>query len=144
MACTTKDEFVEYNTDGIRQYYLRENKGQRAHCKACSLVKCEGGSTSGLHTHQRTKHGADLLKRPACDTSTKKSMNDDQSADGIKRKSAPGGTADGPVTKYLLDTNERSLAATIARMTARFCLFNSQNTSMHYTLQKPISCRCPV
>ena len=109
MACSSKDEFVEFKTNGIWQYYLREKKGQRAQCKACSLVvKCEGGSTSGLHTHQRTKHAADLLKRPASATET--STNDDHSANGIKRKPA----ADGAMIKYLLDTKERSLAATIA------------------------------
>ena len=54
---TTKDEFVEFKTDGcgIWQYYIREKKRQRAQSNVCSLVvKCEGGSTSGLHTHQRT------------------------------------------------------------------------------------------
>ena len=70
-------------------------------CKVYSLiVKCEGGgSTSGLHAHQGTKHGADLLKRSARITSAKTSMSDDQSVDGIKRKPGAAETASGAIIR---------------------------------------------
>jgi len=74
MASTSKDEFVETDHAGIWQYYLREKKrGQKAMCKECSvIVKCEGGSTSGLHTHQRTKHNNNTLKRSTPEDAKKK------------------------------------------------------------------------
>ena len=51
---------------------ISEKKGQKAMCKECSvIVKCEGGSTSGLNTHQRTKHNNNMLKHPTPQDVTK-------------------------------------------------------------------------
>ena len=79
MATGSKDELVESDRGGIREYYLREKKGQCASCKKCRFtVQCAGGSTSGLHTHQRTKHGNSMLKHPTTETSTNSNISNNK------------------------------------------------------------------
>ena len=57
-------EFVEFKQAGIWLYFLREVTGKRGLCKTCgAVIKCDRGSTSGLHQHQRSRHGVVLLKR---------------------------------------------------------------------------------
>ena len=44
-------------------YFLREKKGQISKCKKCNkVIKTQGGSTSGLHTHLKTLHQINLKK----------------------------------------------------------------------------------
>ena len=113
------DEFIATDRGGIWQHYLREKKGNKAKCKECSvIVKCEGGSTSGLHTHQRTKHNNNLLKR-SMEMATNAKCDEKANAHTVKLAGKGPGPAGGPMMKYVLDTKERSMAATISWMTAR-------------------------
>jgi hypothetical protein len=54
------------NKESVWHYYLKEVNGFSAKCKdkKCQAVlKTVGGSTSGLHTHLKSKHDVDLLKK---------------------------------------------------------------------------------
>ena len=77
--------------------------GKLAQCKACNkILKCDGGSTKGLHVHLRSTHQIDiLLKRENTETLE----NDSQT----KRTKI-----------YTIDkfTNDATLSAILARMTA--------------------------
>ena len=45
-------------------HFVREKPGQCAKCKFCKkIIKKHGGPTSGLHTHLKTIHRVNLLKR---------------------------------------------------------------------------------
>ena len=45
-------------------HFVRGKAGQCAKCKLCKkIIKTHGGSTSGLHTHLKTIHKVNLLKR---------------------------------------------------------------------------------
>lgn len=61
--------FTSFKSEGIWSYFEREDcggkPGQHAQCKTCKKVmKCVGGSTSGLHNHQKSVHNVVTLKRP--------------------------------------------------------------------------------
>ena len=62
--------FKEFSTgarideNSVWFYFLRDKENQLAKCKnSVKEIKSHGGSTSGLHTHLRTNHKIDLLKR---------------------------------------------------------------------------------
>ena len=94
-----------------------KKRWQNAMCKECSvIVKCEGRSTSGLHTHQRTKHNNNMLKRPTPQDVTKTNEDEQKLIGGTT--TTKRGAEGGAMTKHLLANAERSLGATIARMTA--------------------------
>ena len=118
MASAVKEEYVDTQRGGVWLLYLREKKGQKAKCKECSLiVKCEGGSTSvqwSSYTYHRTKHSNNLLKRSSVETQ-QRINNDDTKVTGKEHNLHQGS----PMTKYLLDTKERSIGATVSRMAAR-------------------------
>jgi len=62
-----KSRFVEYkNGEGVWKHFLRATDGQSTRCKLClpkeMIIKTTGGSTTGLHTHLKTKHTINLLK----------------------------------------------------------------------------------
>ena len=63
---TAINRFQVFKKDGIWKFYLRADSGELAECKTCKkIIKCSGGSTKGLHTHQKTVHNVELLKRDA-------------------------------------------------------------------------------
>lgn len=88
-------------------YFLKEEKGRYAKCNKCaSIIKTGGGSTSGLHTHIKTKHEINMRKRAAEPVAGSSSKSDE--------------VAPLPqITKYFRNTKDDSLAAVLARMTAR-------------------------
>ena len=46
----------------IWKHFLRSVCGKLAQCKACNkLLKCDGGSTKGLHVHLKSTHQIDIL-----------------------------------------------------------------------------------
>ncbi len=54
------------NKDSVWHYFLREVNGSTAQCKdaqCLTIIKTSAGSTSGLHTHLKSKHGIVLLKK---------------------------------------------------------------------------------
>ena len=105
-------EFIEFKKQGVWLHFLREKCGQSAQCKLCkTILKTVGGSTKGLHEHLKRRHDV-TLKRKAEDDGEALSEHPTPKA----RKTA---TSAGPMTKFLLDRNENTLQAVIARMTAR-------------------------
>jgi len=55
-------------------YFLREKSCGVAKCNKCGKeIKASGGSTSGLHTHLRTSHQINLLKRNAFEATSSSS-----------------------------------------------------------------------
>ena len=117
LSKPVKSEFVAFKSDGVWQYFLREKSGQSAQCKEChTVIKTAGGTTTGLHVHLKSKHNIDLSKRKADD---KPAVETDTSGPSSSKMSCPVGSRAGPMAKFVMDKNERSLEATIARMTAR-------------------------
>ena len=48
----------------IWEHFRRSTCGKLAQCKLCKkTLKCEGGSTKGLHMHIRSTHQIEVLKR---------------------------------------------------------------------------------
>lgn len=79
-------------------------------CKA--TLKAVGGSTKSLHTHLRSKHYINLLKREDAGDDKKGDDSESQTCSISVLKPAS-------ITKYLIaPIQDKSLAATVARMTA--------------------------
>ncbi|UYV66012.1 hypothetical protein LAZ67_3006184 [Cordylochernes scorpioides] len=56
--------FIPFKSEGIWCYYLRDGSGQNAQRIARKrILKCVGGSTKGLHVHQKAVHGIKTSKR---------------------------------------------------------------------------------
>ena len=48
----------------ILEYFNRMKGGQSGECKKCGrIIKSTGGSTSGLHSHLKSQHKINSLKR---------------------------------------------------------------------------------
>ena len=48
-----------FKSDGVWKHFLRSSDAQGARCKLCpngKIIKCAGGSTSGLRNHLKTQH----------------------------------------------------------------------------------------
>ncbi|UYV74402.1 hypothetical protein LAZ67_11003411 [Cordylochernes scorpioides] len=61
-------KFIPFKSEGIWCYYLRNGSGQNAQCIPCKrILKCVGGSTKGLHVHQKAVHGIKTSKRKVKD-----------------------------------------------------------------------------
>ena len=63
-------KFIEHSRGGDKYsvwfFFLKDEKGHSAKFKKCAkIIKTAGGSTSGLHTHLKTKHDVILRKRDA-------------------------------------------------------------------------------
>ena len=111
--------FKEFSTgaradeNSVQFYFLCYKESQLAKCKKCDKkIKSHGGSTSGLHTHLRTNHGIDLLKR--------KSTQDAASSSALF-SSAPLSSAKKPkllTTDFFHNQHDKSLPAVFSRMTA--------------------------
>lgn len=107
-------KFVQHSKgadeNSIWFYFLKEEKGSYAKCKKCAnFIKTGGGSTSGLHTHLKTKHEINLRKRAAAEPVAGSSSQCDKLIVNSLTK----------ITKYFRNTKDDSLAAVLARMTAR-------------------------
>ena len=56
--------FLKFEGAQIWTHYKRSKCGKFAECQICAkILKCEGGSTNGLHVHLKSVHIIDLLKR---------------------------------------------------------------------------------
>ncbi|UYV60880.1 hypothetical protein LAZ67_1002661 [Cordylochernes scorpioides] len=61
-------KFIPFKSEGIWCYYLRDGSGQNAQCIACKrILKSVGGSTKGMHVHQKAVHGIETSKRKVKD-----------------------------------------------------------------------------
>ena len=86
-------------------FFLKDEKGHSAKCKKCAkIIKTAGGSTSGLHTHLKTKDDVILRKRDAIEP--------------LGESSSISDTPPPKITKYFKKTTEDSLAAIFFRMKA--------------------------
>ena len=56
--------FQKFKGAQIWTHYRRSNCGKFAECQICTkILKCDGGSTKGLHVHLKSVHNIDLMKR---------------------------------------------------------------------------------
>jgi hypothetical protein len=87
-------------------HFLREKSGGFAKCKKCdATIKTSGSSTSGLHTHLRSKHNLNVLKN---------SINQEaveQMSVAAKKKPK--------ITDFFDRTKDDSLAAVLSRLVAK-------------------------
>jgi len=52
----------------VWHYYYISSDGKTAKCKECNkILKCEGGSTKGLHTHLHTIHKTKILSEKSAE-----------------------------------------------------------------------------
>jgi len=94
-------------------YFLRDKESQLAKCKKCDKeIKSHGGSTSGLHTHLRTNHEIDLLKRKSTQDTASSLASFSSDPLSSAKKSKP------LITDFFEDQHDKSLPAVFSRMTA--------------------------
>ena len=56
--------FQKFEDAQIWTHYKRSNCGKFEECQICTkILKCDGGSTKGLHVHLKSVHNIDLMKR---------------------------------------------------------------------------------
>lgn len=97
----------DHNNKGLWDYYTRQGKDS-ARCNKCKkVIKAVGGSTSGLHSHLRTQHKLNLLKRANLSTSVN------------KEALVEAGPSRGFLQNYIKSSIDKSLAAIISRMVAK-------------------------
>lgn len=101
---------------GVWCYFLREKKGQLGKCKQChAVIKTQGGSTSGLRTHMKTRHNQNIGV-----------------SDIVSVSATSGNLANSShkITKYFKEDVD-SLPACLARMVAKdglpFIVFTTSN-----------------
>jgi len=95
----------------VWQHFLRDKQCQEAQCNLCNAkLKTVGGSTTGLHEHLHSMHQISVLKRSA-------SHSDDNSPQPTTSKRLT--TQSGSMCQFMISRNENTLAATLARMTAK-------------------------
>ena len=64
ICMAEKVQFKDFGGAQIWQHYRKSSCGKLAECKICkNILKCEGGSTKGLHVHLKSIHHFELLKR---------------------------------------------------------------------------------
>ena len=104
----------------IWEHFRRSTCGKLAQCKLCKkTLKCEGGSTKGLHMHIRSIHQIEVLKR---------NITNETNMELSKQPKQPNISAVRTLDYYINDT---SLPAILARMTACDGLsFNVFTTSL--------------
>jgi ubiquitin len=95
---------------GVWEHFTRDPVGQIATCKLCKTkLKCTGGSTKSLHSHLKSKHGVNALKRSGDGDDDK---NDDEALDDKNKKtSTPSGkaTASSSLSKFFVSPNDNTL-----------------------------------
>ena len=69
-------KFQNFAGAEIWKHFLRSVCGKLAQCKACNkTLKCDGGSTKGLHVHLKSAHQIDILiKRKSIQTTLKQNV----------------------------------------------------------------------
>ena len=95
-------KFQNFAGSEIWKHFLKSVCGKLAQCKPCNkTLKCDGGSTKGLHVHLKSAHQIDIhIKRKNTQTE-----NDTQT----KRSKIQ------TIDKFV---NDATLSAILARMTA--------------------------
>jgi len=112
-----KGQQLRSSVSPVWQYFERVAGNQLAVCQLCKVtLKTGGGSTKTLHGHLAAKHKITLLKR-------KNETDGDNEDDGPVTQTAQIHQAEkisiNTMNKYsLLAGDDRSMAATVARMTA--------------------------
>ena len=94
--------FLKFEGAEIWNHYKKSKCGKFAECQICTkILKCDGGSTKGLHVHLKSVHKIDLIKRK---------IGEGDSLNNTKKPSA--------VKKLDFFMADSSLPAVLARMTA--------------------------
>ena len=103
MAESTSLVFKDFVGAEVWKHFLRSLCAKFAQCKVCKkVIKCDGGSTKGLHVHLKSNHQIDLL---------------------VKRKNSETHQEDSQEKRPKIATiehflNDTTLSAVLARMTA--------------------------
>ena len=104
---SSKESYSEYtkqckNQNSVSIHFLRGSKKLTAKCKICNeIVKTAGSTTTPQHTHLRTIHNINVLKR-------------DVVQDEVPESSATKML----ITNYLVNKTDESLSAIVSRMCA--------------------------
>lgn len=104
---SSKESYSEYtkqckNQNSVWIHFLRGSKKLTAKCKICNeIVKTAGSTTTPQHTHLRTMHNINVLKR-------------DVVQDEVPESSA----SKMMITNYLVNKRDESLSAIVSRMCA--------------------------
>ena len=102
MAESTSLVFKDFVGAEVWKHFLRSLCAKFAQCKVCKkVIKCDGGSTKGLHVHLKSNHQIDLL---------------------VKRKNSETHQEDSQEKRPKIATiehflNDTTLSAVLARMT---------------------------
>ena len=68
--------FYEFEGAPIWIHYKRSSCGNLAECKICKRnLKCQGGSTKGLHVHLKSSHNIEILKRKIFESDVNNTTN---------------------------------------------------------------------
>ena len=103
MAESTSLVFKDFVGAEVWKHFLRSLCAKFAQCKVCKkVIKCDGGSTKGLHVHLKSNHQIDIL---------------------VKRKNSETHQEDSQEKRPKIATiehflNDTTLSAVLARMTA--------------------------
>ena len=93
--------FRQFEGAEVWQHFKRSKCGKLSECKICKkVIKCDGGSTKGLHVHLKTIHQIEILKRTSLESN-------------YEHISKPN--VAGKLDRFI---NDASLPAVLARMTA--------------------------
>lgn len=104
---SSKETYSEYtkqckNQNSVWIHFLRGSKKLTAKCKICNeIVKTSGSTTTPQHTHLRTMHNINVLKR-----------------DVMQDKVPESSSSKMVITNYLVNKKDESLSAIVSRMCA--------------------------
>jgi len=116
---SSKSEYANFKSEGIWRYFTRlkanDKFGEKAKRNECSKVyACTGGSTKGLHDHLSSVHAIEIRARKRHAETDNPPSDVSSSKNQITQKKPCG-----PMSKFLMQSDENYLQATIARMVAR-------------------------
>lgn len=101
-------------------YFNRDKSGNLAKCNKCyGEIKTNGGSTKGLHVHLRSKHDIDLLKKKPTNNETENTnLSTGGTTTDASMQQCQKPAKKIKISSYFIPENDRSLAATLARLVA--------------------------
>lgn len=114
-----REQINKNNKTNIWSYYIRHGTGKdSAKCIECKKVlQTKGGSTSGLHSHLKTQHNINLLKKEVPVLAEAKSSVSLSKVSKVNQsaKAGPGGV----ITNYFKQNVDESFPAVLSRLVAK-------------------------
>ena len=103
----------------IWSYYIRHGTGKdSAECIECKKVlQTKGGSTSGLHSHLKTQHNINLLKREVSVSVSAESRQSASEVNQVKQSAKP--CPSGLITNYFQKTVDESFSVVLSRLVTK-------------------------